>query len=259
MKFNLTFISVAILLAIACEKEKDKHSYLSESAADIEGALEDAYQKDSYSLYKDILDEWHSRLPSKPFDSLNREIEKDVYKIFQILYDPFAISSLGEHEWGELYEGYDYAVVQNFAYFNYTYDSVNHESRDSIGDFRPELHLDGKTILYLKPEYHQAIYAFLGVEYVPLGTGGIMNPSSPTGESRKRLEFLWKYLYIIPGHWGGYYHIVTHPEMYLVTFNTNADKARAYFRVGYMFGEAEFERINNNWEMMHSAITGIEK
>ena len=86
-----------------------------------------------------------------------------------------------------------------------------------------------------------------------------MNPASPTGESKERLDFLQTCLAIIPGHWGGYYHIETHPYVSFIAFNENADKARLSFRAGYMFGEADFEKNRNNWVMTHSAITGIEK
>jgi hypothetical protein len=256
---QLYFIILAVLLNSACEKEEIRNPYVSESVDAIVDALENAYSHNSKSEYKAILDNWHNNIPPKPFDSLDKEIEKDIYKIFQVLYNPFDISRLGEHEWGNLYEGYDYAVVQNTILYNFSYEIENYEECDTLSDFRPEISLDGKTILYLEPNYHKAIYIFLGAEFNPLGTGGIMNPASPTGETQKRLEFLWKYLAIIPGHWGGYYHIETHPDVSMISFNESVDKARVYFRVGYMFGEAEFEKNRSGWVMIHSAITGIEK
>ncbi len=248
-----------ILLSTSCEKEETNRPFISRSVRVIVDALEDAYSHKSESKYMDILNEWNNNISSKPFDSIDSEIERDVYRIFQVFYNPFDISRLGEHEWGELYEGYRFAVVQNCIYYNYSFDSEDYEERDSIGDFRPEIHIDGKTILYLTPDYHEAIYTFLGAEYNPLGTGSIMNPASPTGESQERLDFLQTYLAIIPGHWGGYYHIETHPDVSFIAFNENIDKARLSFRVGYMFGEADFEKNRNNWVMTHSAITGIEK
>lgn len=259
MKQCISAIIIAALLNTACEKEENNYPFISESVNEILDGLEDAYKNNSDSLYKEVLDTWHNDIPPKPFDALSSEIEKDIYKIFQVIYNPFDISRLGNHEWGEPYEGYNYAVVQNYVFYNYSYENENYEERDSIGDFRPEINLDGKAILYLVPNYNIAINTFLGIEFDPLGTGGIIDPATPTGESQKRLEFLWKYLAIIPGHWGWYYHIETHPEVSMICFNEEADKARAYFRIGYMFGEAEFEKYHNVWEMTDSAITGIEK
>lgn len=176
---------MATILIAACEREENIRPFQTRSVSAIVDALEDTYIKNSQKDYKDILDDWHNNIPPKSFDSLDTEIERDIYKIFQAIYNPFDINRLGDHEWGELYEGYDYTVVQNYVYYNYTYNSDNHEGRDSIGDFRPEIYLEGKTILYLEPEYHEAIYTFLGTEYSPLGTRRYHESGFPNGRVAK--------------------------------------------------------------------------
>jgi hypothetical protein len=255
-----TFILAVILFTASCEKQ-DEYIPLAgkEKPADvIVSQLTDAYEHNSVRKLKDILSEWEDENKARVLSGLENDIEKDIYKIFKIIYRPFNISSLGWHEWGEMYEDVNYVIVQNQVFYNFAYGEDIYERTDTVKDFRPPLSFEGKTILYLTSNYHKAIYEFLQTEYAPLGTTGVMSPASPTGESRDRLEFLWNFLYILPGHWGGYYHIETHPEVEFIEFNTTANLARAYFRVGYMFGEAEFGKTNGEWEMFSSAITAIE-
>lgn len=259
---RIVFLFLLLWLFTACEKNPPSETGDPKPADQILSELENAYTANSLEQYRAILDDWAAESVAKPDKSLGTAVEKDIYEIFQILYNPFDISRLGEHEWGELYEGYDYVVVQNRVDFNYAYaDEYEYdwEQKDSIMDFRPQLSFPGKTVLYLSANYHEALYNFLGIEFNPLGTGGIMNPAQPAGDSYERLQFLHNYLAVIPGHWGGYYHIETHPEVSIILFNKELTRAKASFRVGYMFGDAEFKKILGKWGIISSSITGIEK
>jgi hypothetical protein len=59
-----------------------------------------------------------------------------------------------------------------------------------------------------------------------------MNTSYPKGETSKKFEFIRKYLYILPGHWGGYWHIETFPIVKKIIINDNFDQAIVDFRFG---------------------------
>ena len=196
---RIVSVFLLLLLFVGCEKDPPAEIGEPKPADQILAELEDVYKDSSLEQYKSILDDWNVESVPQSVKSLESSIEKNVYGIFQILYNPFDISSLGGHEWGELYEGFDYIVVQNRINFNYSYEDENGwEELDSIIDFRPEISIPGKTILYLSANYHEALYNFLGLEFDPLGTGGIMNPAYPTEESYERLQFLQNYLAIIP-------------------------------------------------------------
>jgi hypothetical protein len=255
-------VTVFFILVSACDKNENTALPISGEgtpAEELYDDLLDLYNNNDHEGLIRFLNSWEEEISSYRLPQVGSDIHKDVYQIFMEAYTPFDIGRLGEHEWGsEMYEGFDYAVVQNTIYFDSGYEPEGSDSRDSIVDFRPPVNFPGKKILYLTPNYHKTLIDFLQSDFNPLGTGGIMNPETPTEESAKRYQFLLQEIAIIPGHWGGYWHIETHPFIYGIHFNYLVNKAKASFRVGYMFGEAEFEKTVTGWVMTHSAITAIE-
>lgn len=232
--------------------------------------LENAYQEKSETMYNQFLQKWEN--DSKPIivsDSLN-ELQKDIYQIFIDFYNPFKLERIGTGEWGKkLYYGIEYIVVQNSIYTQtYKTDSLNFgifdvkdsliESTDSIMNFRPEIKLKQAKTLYLLPEYNVAINRFLGNEHNPLGTGGIMNPATPKDSSAERLDFLNKKLKIIYGHWGGYWHIETHPQVFSIVFNKDRTLAKVNYRLVYQGGEAIYKKVSGRWNFLNAHLTWIE-
>ena len=47
-------------------------------------------------------------------------------------------------------------------------------------------------------------------------------------------------------HWGGYWHLETHPDIGGIIFNKTLTKAKIDFRVGYQDGKAILERNGNH-------------
>lgn len=260
MRNALLFFATILLVLSACEKDNQSSKENNDETTDkINNELLAAYNSDNHDKLIAFLDNWEEDVPCYQVEQIGNEIHRTIYQIFMELYTPFDIGRLGNHEWGsDMYKGFDYAVVQNKIYFDYDYNMEGTDERDSIVDFRPPVSFPDKTILYLTDNYSSALNSFLQDNFNPLGTGGIMNPASPSDESALRYEYLLQEIAIIPGHWGGYWHIETHPLVYSVHLNQSVTKAKANFRVGYMFGDAELEKTTSDWIMTASAITGIE-
>jgi len=232
--------------------------------------LKKAYEAKSQSQLESFLQQWQSE--SKPIsfpDSLS-DLQKDVYQIYEDFYNPFNLSRVGSGEWGDsLYAGIDYVIIQNQLLINwYKTDTLNFRffentdslilSKEMIGNFRPDITFEQAKTLYLFPQYLKIINTFLRSKSYPLGFGGIMNPSRAKGESAERLQFLNEKLKIIHGHWGGYWHIETHPYVYSIEFNKDRTIASVNFRLGYQGGSATYIKKDGKWEMKQAGLTWIE-
>jgi len=129
---------------------------------------------------------------------------------------------------------------------------------DSITNFRPPIHCNDKIPLYLTKKYEEVLNTFLNDEFLPLGTGGIMNPARAVGESAERKDFLENYIKIYYGHWGGYWQLYSYPQAYSITFDKTMKYARIDFRLVYQGGEAFLKNENGVWILISSKLTWIE-
>ncbi len=125
-------------------------------------------------------------------------------------------------------------------------------------DFRPETTLPINKRLYLTADYRTELIQFLGNQHSPLGFRGLMNPARATKKTRKKQRFLNNYLNVIHGHWGGYWHLVTHPKVNLIIMNPELTKAMIHFRLVYQGGEAYLEKKDGKWVLIESKLTWIE-
>lgn len=230
--------------------------------------LQKVYEQKSIEQYEQFLKKWEKE--SKPI-SINslKGLHKDVYQIFQDFYDPFNLAKIGTGERGRnLYSKVEYVIVQNsidiaihktdeLPYYIYDKAKPTMLSKERIDNFRPELKL-GKPILFLLPKYDTIINKFLGSEKYPLGPGVIMNPGGAEGESEKRSNFLNQKLKIIYGHWGGYWHIETHPQVLRIDFNENKTIAKVHYRLGYEGGAALYKKQDSKWKMQEFQLIWIE-
>lgn len=260
-------------------------------------SLEYAFKHSDKDTLRSILDNWNKNINSNE-NSVEDEVEKAVYLIFNEFYSPFHLKRIGASEWGDsLYFG-KMAIVQNkikyaiaefpdtdtimlhidkdtisfsefekkfgknnsrYAYYEeLKYPKVSSERCMEIVDFRPETMLQQEQRLYLNSRYEKGLTEFLGNQNVPLGVGGIMNPARAIEESYERQKFLNNYLNIIYGHWGGYWHLETHPEVSLIVVNPSRSKAVLYFRLIYEGGEAYLENHDGKWILIESKLTWIE-
>ena len=155
----------------------------------------------------------------------------------------------------------DGTINEHYFYFFGPYSRENARDRiltDSIMDFRPVVRCDEKTPLFLTEKYNKIINSFLGNNYSPLGTGGIMNPARSKGQSEKRKKFLENCVKIFHGHWGRYWQLYSYPQVYSITFDNDMKYARIDFRVVYQGGEAFLKNENGVWTLISSKLTWIE-
>jgi hypothetical protein len=254
------YIFIVTVGLIACNKDNEMDIRVRSNINDkaFYDSLVLGYINDTITQLIWFLDEWNKEYQSNE-NKVTDEAQKDVYKIFKLVYLPFNIDELGNHEWGnETYKGYQYAVVQNLIYFNYEFDSAYSINYDTIKDFRPDVRFPGVKTLFITSEIGSVIDSFLYIGN-PEKNFDLRNVSKEDkNEIYKRASYLNKKIPVYPNHWGMGFHILTHPQVSEINFNTDRTKAKLNFRVVYMFGEAEFEKINGNWIMVSSAITGIE-
>jgi hypothetical protein len=192
----------------------------------ISDELELAFKRNQQDSLSQIFIDWNKNVkPNSDSFIYQNDTISAVFGVFKEFYKPLDLLKLGDWEWGnDLNSNSKYVVVQNKIFYTILADNKidDQESAklkfDSIINFRPPINMENEKVLYLTKEYAKSINIFLGTESTKLGEGGIMNPSRPAGESEKRYLFLRHYIPILHGHWGGYWHISTHPEISYIIF-----------------------------------------
>jgi hypothetical protein len=228
--------------------------------------LEFSFKQMKPDSFEQIFVDWNREIKPNSDDFIHQnDTINAVFEVYKEFYMPLDLLKLGDWEWGnDLNSKSKYVVVQNKIFYSImlteNFDDFDWQKskKDSIENFRPPINLDKNKILYLTDEYAKSINKFLGTESTKLGEGNIMNPSRPEGESEKRYEILRPYIPILHGHWGGYWHLETHPEISVIIFNKTLTKAKIDFRVGYQGGETILEKNGNNWTIKESKATWIE-
>jgi hypothetical protein len=234
------------------------------SVSELTEKLELSFKKLPADSLNSFFEEWNMSIRANTQEYINQnDTIKAVFEVYTEFYRPFDLLKLGDWEWGNnLNAGSKYIAVQNKIFYSCTEDfekfNWNDIVKDSIINFRPPLTIAPEKILYLTSEYEEAITVFLGTESKPLGDENIMNPSRPAGESEKRFNLIRNYIPVLHGHWGGYWHLSTHPETGTIIFNKNFTKAKIFFRVGYQGGEAILEKQDEKWKIKTSKATWIE-
>jgi hypothetical protein len=229
--------------------------------------LDSAYRHQDSSELIGFFNEWILNVKSndKKYVTQKKSIES-VYDIYGAFYIPSSPFNLGAWEAFHIPKNnLEYFVIQNKIFYSVLpdndFEKFHWETNriDSINNFKPRIeHLGENRILYLTTEYNNALNGFLGSNYRELGKDNIMSPSLPVGESEKRYRFLKKYIHILHGHWGGYWHLETHPKVSMIVINNELSKAEIHFRYGYQGGETLLEKENGEWVIKSSKATWIE-
>ncbi len=129
---------------------------------------------------------------------------------------------------------------------------------ESITNFRPQISFPDKKILFLTSKYEAILNDFLGNEHYPQGSNGVMSTASPKNESKKKKAFLENFIKIFYGHWGGYWQLLSYPEVNVIIFDKNMQYAKVYFRIVYEGGESYLKNNNGKWEIFLSELKWIE-
>lgn len=228
-----------------------------------------AYKQKSFDRLENFFDNWKNKTPGYDYtDSL--EIKRLAAELYISFYNPFNLKTIGIETNDSTFSWVKYLIIQNkliifqmdsdsipVIYRSVLEDSV-FLARDSIIDFRPKVTFPNISVLYLTKDYEKVLLEFLGDKYTPLGYGGIMNPARARGKSLKKQRFLNELVCIIYGHWGGYWHLETHPEVLNIVFNKSKTVAKVNYRIGYRGGEATFEYKENEWLFTEGQLTWVE-
>jgi hypothetical protein len=231
--------------------------------------LDSARSGDQKGRLSRFFAEWNRSFPARASGAIvQSDTIKAIYAVFERFYQPLDLLKLGKWEWGnKLNKDASYVVVQNsVSYAVAATDSLspgdNYDDPkpkwETIVDFRPPVEIEISRVLYMMPEYDSALNLFLGTQATRVGAGDIMNPSFPEGESEKRYLLLRPWLPILHGHWGGYWHLETHPFVSQILFNRQINRALVEFRVGYQGGEGLLVREAGIWKIKESHATWIE-
>lgn len=206
---------------------------------------------------------WSEDLKPIPLATIKNAKHKEVYKVFRAFYDPLDLNKIYKKKnWDTdedgLYNNIQYLIIQNRIDYKIADKNDSTIFKDSIIGFRPELSFEPKKILYLNARYDTLLNKFLGNDHYPLGYGGIMNPARPKNKSAERRYFLYPYIQIIYGHWGGYWHLESHPYVFSIKFNEKMDEATVNFRLVYEGGEAKLKKKRGEWKVSDYHLTWIE-
>jgi hypothetical protein len=230
------------------------------------GSLEQAYTENLPDTLQQFFINWNEQIKPNTIEFIEQnETIKAVFESYKEFYKPFDLLQLGKWEWGnKLNSNCKYVAVQNKIFYSVisseNFDGADSETlyEDSIVNFRPPLLINKSKILYLTDEYNTSLNYFLGTESTELGNQNIMSPSRQKGESKKRYEMIRPFIPILHGHWGGYWHVESHPEVFTITFNKDLSLAIFDFRVGYQGGKAILTKDSNGWKIKESKATWIE-
>jgi len=245
--------------------ETEKHIPVKEVSELVE-QLELCYKNNDSIALDNFFKEWNrnSRPNKNVFINQNDTI-KALYEVFKTFYKPTNPTELGNWEDFHLTEDcLKYVIIQNRIEYFVNYIENRYELTgeynipDTIKNFKPITTFNSNRILYLTEDYRSALEQFLGNNSSEVGEGNLMNPSIPQEESNKRYKFLKKFIHILPGHWGGYWHLETHPEIYGIVLNPELDEANIMFRYGYQGGKAKLIKTDEKWEFKYSKETWIE-
>lgn len=257
---GLLFCSCAGQEKVEFELHIPKHK-----PSDLIVQLDSAFITQNSTQLDDFFKTWNLEIqPNNAKITNQNEVIKAVYDIYKAFYSPDNPTQLVNWESFHIPRAnLAYYVIQNMIYYSVMSDfeifQFETSKIDSIINFKPQLEqLGQERILYLTDEYDSALNGFLGSEHHKFGTGNIMSPAYAKGESEKRYKFLKKHLHILHGHWGGYYHLETHPIVGVVVMNKQLSKAKVHFRYGYEGGETTLRKENGKWEIQSSKTTWIE-
>lgn len=243
-----------------------------------------SYEENDEIRITQYFKDWNEKSKKLTKTEYENELEENLYKIFKVVYQPYnmvpfineQMLDYFEHDLIKVINQAPYIVVQN--QLHYTIEDLKDTNEDvydeydeylltlmdskneikTINNFYPQIDIDFNKVLYLTDEYEVEIISFLGGEERPFSEKNIMAPAIPKGETEKRYQWLRKYIPILYGHWGGYWHLPTHPEILNVYINKELTHAIANYRIGYKFGFAELKKVNGDWVLIKALMNGME-
>lgn len=275
----LSAVIVEILL-ISCGLTKAFAVFHSDSRKDI--SLLKVYEDQDITGAGQYFRNWKEESLQLTKTEYGDKLEESLYGIYRAVFKPYYLEPLTkegerlgyfEQDLIEVINRTPYVVTQNkinyiirdfheiegqdlFEYF--IFNRIRRDEIHTLEDFYPKVDLNEGKVLHLTKRYEDELNLFLGAEEQPFGKGSIMAPAKPKGETLKRYEFIRNYIPVLYGHWGGYWHLITHPEIGYVILDKELDQAIAEYRIGYEFGYAQVRRTDGEYRITRAILNGIE-
>ena len=197
------------------------------------------------------------------------EIEQHAYHVFEAFYSPKDLSRLGRTRNADLYDDVAFALVQSeinislldtipeenprvFGRAGHTLQDLAISRFDVLG-FKPRVQVEGAETVYLTKPLQTALRRFLSGSKEPVR----MNREQAR-EATRKIEFLQPYVKVLWKHWGGGWHLETHPVVLSITFDRAMVNAVVNFRIKHRGGRARFQRKGEVWRMTSSVQTWME-
>lgn len=228
---------------------------LDEDAQVIFDDMMDAYYNDNSSEIEEVLITWSDE--SKPDRNIPDSL-KDIYAVYKEFFSPWDLTRICESEFGNsLYRGTKYYLIQPTITYDFSF-KASPKNTFTIDDFKPEINNDTIKLLYHKAPYISALNCFLGSNNKPVYDSTVFTPVFNHNEGILRSYFLSSSLTIIHDHWSPSWHLLTHPEVFSISFNEKSDSALVKYRVAYQGAETILGKKDDKWEVAYFYMTWIE-
>jgi len=208
--------------------------------------LEAAYQASSEEMLEAFFAEWNKSIsPNTPeFIASQDAVTRDIYEIYRVFFHPWDLpetNTAGPWD-SKINANCRYAVVGTRIY-----DRSEDPARE-INDFRPPVDLPPEQVLYMTPEYEEALTIFLGAWELE---------ARWPGESKKRYAFLRPFIPINPGHDAGW-HLATYPIIHSFHLDSGLENAEVGYRVMSSGRRAMLVKKDGKWVVEHTTQVWIE-
>jgi hypothetical protein len=268
-------ILFSLLFIISCGRQKTtqvKDDYIPEqSEEELYNKLEDAFINNKFKEIGHLFIEWNRKIKPNTEEYI---LQNDTFKaIFNAFNSGFQPDTFKEFPYFYQYWRYKdaadccirYFVIPNAILFSIA-DENNFENIDyrklqidTLFNFRPHLDLEKQKILYLTPEYNNAINKFLKSKLNIRDCVNIDNDSIKKlwADKGKRYKVISQYIRIF-ATFGTTRDVETHPIIYRIIFNKALTKAKLGFRIGEEGGYILVVKKRKKWVFKEYKITWVE-
>jgi hypothetical protein len=229
------------------------------SAGSLAAQLEDAYRSASDDQLAAFFRHWHESVQPTHLESVQDPLERELYALYLAFFRPFNLDELmgqflqdSEETYNNRYDNAKYLVVPTKLRFR-----VGNGSEDTLRDFRPDVQVPRIPVVFLTPEYQEALVRFLeGRTHVrDVDTANVSDDS--LDDWFERFQFVNRQITIMPGHWDGW-DLLSYPIVILVELNDEMTEAYISWSEFSLFGMTVMHRESDRWVLKDSGVVGMQ-